>query len=191
MEQLRHNLLSVYRYTNLGDPSVYYNSNIQRLMGNLRASFLQLAADGLRLNDEEATAAILDTLAVLIPETTIPIRSKELYFQMAQMYGVSGDTSSMRERLDSYSQRFRLTPRDQLYLGLVYSRDLNDWATADAIFQDVYSRHSQNGEVVGGLVDIYRSTGHEDFAINILNDWLLMNPQDQGARGVLEQIQKK
>ncbi|MFC1484654.1 protein O-mannosyl-transferase family [Candidatus Neomarinimicrobiota bacterium] len=191
MAQLRHNLLSVYRYTNLGDPSVYYNSNIQRLMGNLRASFLQLAADGLRLNDEDATMAILDTLAVLIPETTIPIRSKELYFQMAQMYGVAGDTTNMRERLDLYPQRFRLTPRDQLYLGLVYSRDLNDWATANSIFQDTYSQHAQNGEVVGGLVDIYRSTGHEDLAINILNDWLLMNPQDQGARGVLEQIQQQ
>ena len=191
MDKLRENLLSVYRYTNLGDPSVYYNPNIQRLMGNLRASFLQLAADGLRLNEGEETLAVLDTLAVLIPEETIPIRSKELYFQMAQMYGAAGDTAYMRERLDAYTQSFRLTPRDQLYLGLVYSRDLNDWPTADAIFQDLYSRHSQNGEVVGGLVDIYRTTGHKDKALNILNDWLLMNPQDQGARNVLEEIQRQ
>ncbi|UCH10073.1 MAG: DUF2723 domain-containing protein, partial [Fidelibacterota bacterium] len=190
LELLRHNLLGVYRYRNLNDPSIYYNPNIQRLMQNLRASFLQLAVDGIIKNNTHQTQTILDTLDALIPESVIPIRNRELYLQVAQLYAMAGDTIQARERLSKAPQRYRLAPMDYMNIGLTYSRELDDWDAADAIFQDLYRRYPQNGEVIGNLVQIYRQTGHVDQAASLLNDWLLLNPQDQGARDLLQELQK-
>jgi hypothetical protein len=190
LDLLHHNLLEVYRYRNLNDPSIHFNPNIQRLMQNIRASFLQLAVDGVMRNDMDHAKVMLDTLAALIPEPVIPIRNRGLYLQVAQLYALAGDTVEARERLSSAPQKYRLSPMDYLSIGITYSRELNDWETADAVFQDLYNRYPQNGEVIGRLVQIYRGTGHTDQAASLLNDWLLLNPQDQGARDLLQEIQR-
>ncbi|UCD37337.1 MAG: DUF2723 domain-containing protein [Fidelibacterota bacterium] len=187
---LQRNLLETYRYRNLNDPSIYFNPNIQRLMQNLRASFMQLALDGLLNNNPQKTRAILDTLGQLIPESSIPVRNKELYFQATQLYAMAGDTVEARRRLAIAPKAYRLAPMDYFGMGLTYSRELNDWDAADAIFQDLYAKHPQNGEIVGNLVQIYRQSGHSDQAISILNDWLLLNPQDEGAKELLRELQR-
>ncbi len=191
IERLRHNLLEVYRYRNLDDPSIYYNPNIQRLMQNLRASFLQLAMDGIIKGQKEQAKAILDTLAATIPESVIPIRNKDLYFQIGELYAEAGDTTELRRRLTVIPGRFGLVPGDHLRIGYMYSRYLNDWESAQAIFDNLYQKHPRNGQVVGGLIDIYRQTGHSEQAARILTDWLSFNPNDQNARQLLERLQQQ
>ncbi|MFB0516114.1 MAG: protein O-mannosyl-transferase family [Candidatus Neomarinimicrobiota bacterium] len=191
IEKLRHNLLERYRYRNLSDPSIYFNSNIQRLMQNLRASFLQLAVDGIIKGQREQARAVLDTLAVTIPESVIPVQNKDLYFQITGLYAEIGDTVELRSRLTSIPQRFRLTPVDYFNIGILYSQELGDWASAETIFQNLYAQHPQNGEVVGRLVGFYRETGHNDQAARILTDWLRFNPNDQTAKQILEEIQQQ
>ncbi len=190
IERLRHNLLDVYRYRNLDDPSIYFNTNIQRLMQNLRASFLQLALDGIIKGQKEQAKAVLDTLAATIPESVIPIRNKDLYFQVAEFYAEAGDTTELRRRLTAIPGRFRLAPRDHLRIGLMYSRQLNDWETAQAIFDNIYQKYPRNGQMVGDLIGIYQQTGHPEQAVRILTDWLSFNPGDQNARRLLEQLQQ-
>ncbi len=190
IERLRHNLLEVYRYRNLDDPLIYYNSNIQRLMQNLRASFLQLALDGIINGKKEQAKAILDTLMAIIPESVIPIRNKDLYLQVAELYADAGDTTELRRRLTEIPRRFSLVPRDHLIIGLMYSRQLGDWETAQAIFDNIYQQYPQNGQVVGDLVGIYQQTGHPEQAARILTDWLRFTPNDQNARRLLEQLQQ-
>ncbi|GAF77949.1 unnamed protein product, partial [marine sediment metagenome] len=190
IEQLRHNLLEVYRYRNLDDPSIYFNPNIQRLMQNLRASFLQLALDGIINGKKEQAKAILDTMMATIPESVIPIRNKDLYLQVAELYAEAGDTAELRRRLTRIPPRFRLTPRDHLRIGFMHSQQLGDWETAEAIFEDVYKKHPQNGQVVGDLVGIYQQTGHPEQAARILTDWLRFTPNDQNARRLLERLQQ-
>ncbi|UCH63257.1 MAG: DUF2723 domain-containing protein [Fidelibacterota bacterium] len=190
IELLHHNLLEVYRYRNLDDPSIYFNPNIQRLMQNLRASFLQLALDGIINGRKEQARAVLDTLTVTIPESVIPIRNKDLYFQFGEFYAEVGDTAELRRRITEIPSRFRLVPRDHLRIGLMYNRHLNDWETAQAIFDNVYQQHSQNGQVVGDLVGLYQQIGHPEHAARILTDWLRINPDDRNARRILDQLQQ-
>jgi len=190
IERLRHNLLEVYRYRNLNNPSIYFNPNVQRLMQNLRASFLQLALDGIINGKKEQARAILDTLMATIPESVIPIRNKDLYLQVAELYAEAGDTTELRRLLTTIPPRFRLTPRDHLRIGLMHSQRLGNWETAEAIFEEVYKKHPQNGQVVGDLVGIYQQTGHPEQAARILTDWLRFTPNDQNARRLLEQLQQ-
>ncbi len=189
IEKLRHNLLEVYRYRNLNDPSVYFNLNIQRLMQNLRASWLQLALNEVINKNPEGAKAILDRLTATIPEKVIPIRNKDLYFQISQLYSEVGDTMELRRRLEIMPQQYRLGHRDYVNLGVIYYRELNDWASADAIFQEVYSKYPQNGELVGTLVQIYQDAGHPEQSVRILLDWLTIHPGDQGALDLLDKLQ--
>lgn len=191
IEKLRYNLLELYRYRNLNDPSIYFNPNIQRLMQNLRASYLQLAVDGIIKGKKDDAKAVLDTLAATIPESVVPVRNKDLYLQITQLYAGVGDTVEARRRLSSIPWRFRLTPVDYFNIGVLYSQRLNDWASADAIFQNLYAQHPQNGEIVGALVGFYRETGHPDQAARILTDWLQLNPNDLNARRILEEVQQQ
>lgn len=190
-EKLHHNLMEVYQYRNMDDPSIYYNGNIRRLLQNLRASFLQLALDSVMKNDHERARIYLDRLASTIPESVIPVENKELFLQIGQMYAELGDTSDLRERLEALPSRFSLTAQDSLSMGNLYSRQLDDWETADAILKDLYAHHPTNGDVVGGIVRIYQQAGHGDDAVAILRNWLNLYPGDQSATNLLQEIQNK
>ncbi|MFC1543081.1 protein O-mannosyl-transferase family [Candidatus Neomarinimicrobiota bacterium] len=190
IEQLRHNLLEVYRYRNLNDPSIYYNDNIQRLMQNLRASWLQLAQDDISKGQREQAKAILDTLSVTIPESVIPIRNKDLYFMVGGLYGEAGDTTELKRRLMEIPSQFNLVPMDWLNIGYMFVRHLSDTGTAELLFEDVYEKNSQNPQIVGNLVGLYQEFGRPEQAARILTDWLRLNPNDQNARRILEQLQQ-
>ena len=191
IEKLHHNLMEVYQYRNLDDPSIYYNSNIRRLLQNLRASFLQLALDSVMKNDHERGRMYLDALAAAIPESVISVDNKELYLQIGQMYAEVGVDSQLRERLEDLSQRFPLTARDSLSMGSLYSQQLDDWETADGILKDLAAHHPTDGNVVGGIVRIYRQAGHADDAVAVLRNWLNLYPGDQSATNLLQTIQNE
>ncbi len=188
IDMLHHNLMERYQYRNLNDPTVYFNNNIQRLMQNVRASFLQLALDGVLNKEYDRAKMYLDTLAATISEEAIPVTNKQLYMQMTQLYAEAGDTTELRRRLDRFPPRFKLLPRNQLRLGSMYGRNLNDWAAADRIFAQAYAANPLDGEVVGSLVQIYRASGQGDKAIPILIDWLAANPDDENAQQILESL---
>ncbi|MCH7521229.1 MAG: DUF2723 domain-containing protein, partial [Candidatus Marinimicrobia bacterium] len=191
IEKLHHNLMEVYQYRNLDDPSIYYNSNIRRLLQNLRASFLQLALDSVMKNDHERGRMYLDALAAAIPESVISVDNKELYLQIGQMYAEVGVDSQLRERLEDLPQRFPLTARDSLSMGSLYSQQLDDWETADGILKDLAAHHPTDGNVVGGIVRIYRQAGHADDAVAVLRNWLNLYPGDQSATNLLQTIQNE
>ena len=189
IDMLHHNLLEKYQYRNLNNPDVYFNRNIQRLMQNVRASFLQLALDGVLNRDYDRAKMYLDTLAATISEEVIPVTNQGLYMQMTQLYAEVGDTTELRRRLDHFPPRFNLLPRDQLRLGSMYGRNLNDWAAADRIMAQAYATNPLDGEVVGSLVQIYRASGQGEKAIPFLTDWLAANPGDKNARQILESLE--
>ena len=57
-------------------------------------------------------------------------------------------------------------------MGSLYSQQLDDWETADGILKDLAAHHPTDGNVVGGIVRIYRQAGHADDAVAVLRNWL-------------------
>jgi len=188
--KLEHNLLNVYRYRNLDNPAVHYNMNIQRLMQNVRASFLQVAVDAIIKKDLERVKKFLDALDASIPESVIPVTNKDLYMQMSDIYGAAGDTTEMVRRLAEFPQRFALSLSDSLGLGRLYLERLHDRATADAYLQPLYANHPFDGGVVGALVNIYRNHDNPK-ALAILEDWLARNPNDRLAVQLRDSLRQK
>ena len=117
--------------------------------------------------------------------------NKELYLQIGQMYAEVGVDSQLRERLEDLPRRFPLTARDSLSMGSLYSQQLDDWETADGILKDLAAHHPTDGNVVGGIVRIYRQAGHADDAVAVLRNWLNLYPGDQSATNLLQTIQNE
>ncbi|MFC1480828.1 protein O-mannosyl-transferase family [Candidatus Neomarinimicrobiota bacterium] len=188
MAKLHHNLLENYRYRNLGDESVHFNNNISRLLQNLRASFLQLSVDAM-INDDSAKALMyLDTLAVTIPETTIPVNNKGLYMQMTQLYANIGEKDELRKRLGEFTTKFKMDDNDWLSVGAAYIQYLNDFTMASPMLDAVYERNPDQGQIIGSLVQLYRQAGRPDKAIPILTRWIEQNPGDVTAKSILESL---
>jgi hypothetical protein len=186
---LRTNLIDVYRYRGLNNPDIYYNENIQRLMQNVRASFLQLAWDGLLRGDREEARAYLDTLESRIPEAVIPARSKEMYLQIGLVYGQIGDTTELRHRLEVFQHRYRMRPIDRLNVGSIYAEYLGEWDKAERIFDELYTQNPRDGEIVGRLVSVYRQLGRKEKARQLLTTWIEQNPGDHAAERLLRELE--
>ncbi|MEZ4824733.1 MAG: DUF2723 domain-containing protein [Bacteroidia bacterium] len=52
LERMRKNMTEVFKYTNLDNPSVYYDENIMRMLGNYHNTFYRLANGYLRENQD-------------------------------------------------------------------------------------------------------------------------------------------
>ena len=188
MSKLHESLLEKYRYRNLDDESVYFNSNISRLLQNLRASFLQLSVDAM-INDEPVKARMyLDTLAATIPETSIPVNNKGLYMQITQLYANLGAHDELRRRLGEFTEKFKLDDNDWLSVGAAYIQYLDDFTMAGPILEAVYDRNPERGEIIGALVQLYKQAGRPEKAVPILTSWVSRNPGDQTAKSLLENL---
>lgn len=187
--QLEKNLLEIYRYRSLDDPAVYLNPNIQRLIQNVRASFLQLTLDALVANDGERAGRVLDFMESNIPEKVIPVQNKQLYRQITYLYNETGKPEIVRQRVENFSTQFATTMADSLDLAFEYGRYLNNWTRADTILEALYRSRPNNGQLVGRLVQIYSQAGRKDRARHYLNSWLLSHPGDRQALSLLDSLQ--
>ncbi len=188
MAKLHESLLTKYRYRNLDDESVYYNNNINRLLQNIRASFLQLSVDALMNDDTVKAQMYLDTLAATIPETTIPINNKVMFMQVTQLYANVGAETELRRRLGEFPKKFKLDDNDMLSVGAAYIQYLNDFAMAEPMLESVYTRNQSRGEIIGPLVRLYQLADRPDKAIGILETWIAQNPGDLQAKSMLDNL---
>ena len=185
---LEKNLLEVYKYRGLNDESVYFNTNIQRLLQNVRGSYLQLGLDALLNNDRAQAQRVMKALTKNIPENTFPVRNKQLYRQMNYLYSEAGDTALVRQRITKFPQLFTPDARDSLEMGYELGYFLGDWSKADSIFEAIYKGHGDNGQMVGRLVEINAQAGRTAQARRYLSGWLSTHPGDPQARALLDSL---
>jgi hypothetical protein len=121
-------------YRNLNDTTVYYDENIQRMVMNYRAGFLQLADYEVREKNNPAKARqVLDKMERVIPLRVIPNRDWRYTYRMMSASRLAEDTtrtnrySSMLER--EVKAEIATAPTDQRELSDLYSVLLNVYET--------------------------------------------------------------
>ena len=223
---------SGYLFRNLGNENVHYNPQIIRLLQNYRSAYMQLAVhnfyDYQRLNRREdadpdevemlrlKVKETLDQMEKNLPERTIKIESKDLYFQIGQIYSEIGEKMRLRDILDNLESRKNLSVQDRIRYGQTYIQDLNDYENAKRIFKGMYDSYleiensvkrsglkrtginqktwnewQQNyGDIVSTLILTYQELNMNSEAELILSSWLERNPGDINAKKMLEDIQK-
>ncbi len=221
-----------YLFRNLGNENVHYNPQIIRLLQNYRSAYMQLAVhyffDYQRLNRKEdadpgevemlrlRVKETLDQMEKNLPERTIAIESKDLYFQIGQIYSEIGEKVRLRHILDNLESRRNLSVQDRIRYGQTYIQDLEDYENAKRIFKNLYDSYlkienavkssglkrtginqktwnewqKNYGDIVSTLVLTYQEMNMKSEAELVLTSWLERNPGDINAKKMLEDVQK-
>ena len=158
----------------------------------------------------------LDQMEKNLPERTIAIESKDLYFQIGQIYSEIGEKVRLRHILDNLESRRNLSVQDRIRYGQTYIQDLEDYENAKRIFKNLYDSYlkiensvkssglkrtginqktwnewqKNYGDIVSTLVLTYQEMNMKSEAELVLTSWLERNPGDINAKKMLEDVQK-
>ena len=174
----------VYRYRNLNNDKIYFNDNIHRLIQNYRSSFLQLGIETIyseRINKNNETLNLLNLMEKYFPSQILPMRNTELEIQVGRMYKEAGDSFKYKEVLNKILSNKSTSLEDKYYIGQLYMQDLQDFDKAIEIYKDLNIDYPNQFEIVIALVQAYSQSNQIDKAINLLENWILNNPDDSQA----------
>ena len=221
-----------YMFRNLGNGEIYFNDQIIRLLQNYRSAYMQLAVtyymdyqkekrenspdESVLLDLREKAVSVLDQMRFNIPESTIPITSEDLHYQVARLYGDLDRKDSMKSILDELTAMGGLSPSNKVEYANVYFRELEDTETAISILSDLQKEYMKMEnmikikgfsnssittsswnrwqkafpDIISSLVYIYKSTDQYLEAETVLVDWIARFPNDSNAKNLLKEIQK-
>lgn len=219
-----------YLFRNLGNTEVYFNPQIIRLLQNYRSAYWQLAVhyflefqreerktDPDSAHKEEMRTKALETLNQMsknIPEETIPLEARELYYQIGMIYGQLGNKARFETILDDISTRKNISRDEQIRYGQTYVQELDNYEKAMNIFESLYDSYiakeekvkkyglSKAGmtnstwnawtrsfaEIVSALVLIYKELELNEPHKELLQKWIERNPEDSQAKRMLSDL---
>jgi len=159
-DKTAHSMMQVYKYRGVQDPSIYFDDNIERLLGNYRQGLIQLAyhylteADKVGDNDRTGIERGLDdrvsdferlprrvkALTALefmdraIPESRIPVKYDFLSLQIGRIYAELGKPEELSRRLDRTIANEPLTAQNSYEYGAYYLSDAKDPTKSRQLF---------------------------------------------------------
>ncbi len=150
-DKMYKTLMEVYRLRGLNDPSVYYNSDIRRMIGNLRHNYIRLATDyvdAVEYSRELRDSRAKDSADYFLTEeqqqdylsraqklvqfaeekiTDETVRTEPYYYsQYARVYIAAGDPARGKQILETSWKRCMEDIRYDIELqGMIYENDMN------------------------------------------------------------------
>ena len=205
-----------YIYRNLANPNVYVDPQLGRLVQNYRTGFVRLSISHyLDKNFQEAENALLK-MEEIMPSNVIPIPSKQLQYQIAQVYNGVGNQVKMKYHMKELVERTDLELNDYILYGKSFIQLLDDYNESKIIFETIYQNYkviersiSRRGftatkisqsewqewqkslpEIVYLLFLSYKNLEMYDEAKALLTEWMKKNPADDNAQGLLDELSK-
>tara|TARA_X000000368_G_scaffold307761_1_gene245751 strand:- start:456 stop:1037 length:582 start_codon:yes stop_codon:yes gene_type:complete len=149
-----------------------------------------------------------------IPESTIPIISEDLHYQVARIYGDLGEIQPMRGIMQTLLDREGGKPLNRVDYANTFYRELDDAEKAIEILETMrtdflqmesmvrvqgFNRKTMKKgkwarwektypEIISSLVFIYRETNRLEDAEIILTGWVNRNPTDGNAKKILDEV---
>ena len=84
--KLEENLFNIYRFTNLNNDNIYYNSDLQRILQNYRMLFLYLAEEYRATKSYDKMKSILLYMEEVMPENIIKIYNPNLKLYSSEFF---------------------------------------------------------------------------------------------------------
>ena len=205
-----------YIYRNLANDNIYVDPQLGRLIQNYRTGFTRLAISHyLDKNFGKAEKVLLD-MEKKMPSNIIEIPSKELQYQIGQLYGGLGNKVKLRYHLNQLIERNDLAINDYLLYGKTFVQTLEDYDEAKTIFKTIYDNFTMTEraievqgfkstkitplewkkwqeslpELVLLLYLCYKELEEYDNAILLIEDWLVRSPTDLEATKLLDEIKE-
>ena len=174
----------IYRYTNLDNPGVYFNENIQRLIQNYRSSFLQLGLQNLYSSEEDGKTKTLEILYKMdnyFPQDAIPTTDADLDIQIGRIYKQAGKPEELKNRLNNVKNRKDISLETQMFIGQIYMDEFKDYDAAIEHYENLYNEYPYIPDFLYTLVQAYAKAERRSDAVEILQTWLLSHPNDSQA----------
>jgi hypothetical protein len=213
-KHIHENLSKNYKFRNLNNPNVVYDDNIRRLTQNYRSLYLQLAdyfrsrrhqQDGPALhtyfndayptmNDDQRALSILDRMQTLLPDSIIPMRDYRLRLTVAQFYTDLGQPEKARAELDDIvanEPRYRPDPAMKYYLASAYMSLLKDNDRAIELLDPLVAADPTNFNATILYTQALESKGEYQRAIDLLDKWLLIDPNNGAVKAKLAELRTK
>ena len=184
---------SIYRYTNLDNPNIYFNNNIIRLVQNYRSGFLQLGLEKLYSvnRDNDKVLEILKKMDSYFPSDIIPINDPQLDIQIGRIYSEAGDKESLKKRLINIQSKKDLDLQTSFYIAQIYVNDLKDFDSGILIYIDMKRDYPTIPDIRYALIEAYAQQNKIEAALFEIEEWLLINPNDEKAEQMKEYLKER
>lgn len=134
-----------YIYRNLGNPSVYYDENTQRMVMNYRASFLRLTFHEMRArNDMEKARKIMARMDELMPIDVIPNQDWTFTANIMGIFNQIGDT----DRAEKYAKSVEDIAKNIIATNRI---DPNDQFAPFRVLMDIYEMRKDYASAIAIL----------------------------------------
>ena len=181
IEKLHNYIFNVMRFSNFDDPQIYFNNMTQGYLLNYRNAFLQLCGAYYNKGQKDQALKVLEKMEKEIPERVIPVRIRATSEQIAQLYYHLGSHDEFRKRIEWLMEDYSLSENQLNTYGSWYVQLLKDYEKGKEVFADLYNKNPKNGQYAGMLVLVYEKLKMYDKAIEILDSWIQMHPNQKDA----------
>ena len=205
-----------YIYRNLANKNVHVDRQIGRLIQNYRVGFTRLAISHYLDSNLQKAEMVLLEMEDKMPSAVIPIPSKELQYQITQIYNGIGNKEKVRYHLKELAERDDIEMEDYLLYGKSFIQNLDDYSEAKEIFKTIYDNFliieraiKKQGftatkitvqewqswqktlpDLVFLLYLCHRELGEYDEATSLIQNWIARSPEDTDASRLLDEIEK-
>ena len=125
------------------------------------------------------------------PPNVIPISDYQLDIQIGRIYSAAGDQESLKRRLENIKNKKDLDLQTNFYIAQIYVNDLNDFETGIIIYNDMKKLYPSIPDVRYALIEAYAQLNKIQLAINEVDEWLLVNPNDNRALQMKEYLKER
>jgi len=181
---LERNLTQVYKYRGLNDPDVYLFGYIKSMLQNYRSAFIQLAQYYAQTNQYAKIKSLFKFMDEKIDPRTVPWGSPQRQM-IEQAFYVLADSAYADTLLNDDK-----SVQDLPILGEHLLR-LNKPKLASRLLEKAYELNPSQPRILGLLLNAYQMSGNYSKAIEALQEWMQLHPNDKNARRILQSFEKE
>jgi hypothetical protein len=188
-EKLEENLNN-FRYTNLDNPDVFYNTNIIKLLQNYRSAYVQLARYFYRMKDNEKALEVLGKMDERIPAKVIKYSHERMAMFVAELYESLGKKPEAEEQINSVLEGIYVNPAEQALLQAGYAVRMGEYNQAEGILRDYFQNYPFNMTVFDELLWLWLNTKQYYKGIYVLQDFKRRYGTNAYIDGKLKQFER-
>lgn len=136
-ENLRENLFEKYRFTNLNNPDVFYNSDLQRILQNYRMLFLYLADE---YREPDDIKEVLTYMNKVMPPEVIKIKRTGLKIYTLDKYRSAGMMEDYNKIIEDITDEGNILKNIEL---ADYLTKIGDLSNSNDIIKESLSSYNQ------------------------------------------------
>lgn len=179
-----------FTYRNFDNPKVYYNYATIRLMQNFRKPFLDLLVYEYNNKHYDEALEVLDNMFKLMPTETIPITNNGVLEQIGKIYLQLGRPEELEKAMDELIKR-NVNDNKKIEYARLYSFQLKKNKKAIKLLKELADKNPENSEYFSKLIKLLGDEKEYKSAVDYLNKWLSIQPNDKNAAKLREDYLKK